>query len=220
MHHSTKRRIMLGMTTGGVLMTGLSMSTAYADTTTSATGATIDSPGIGSGNLIQIPVNAPINVCGNQIDVIGLLNTNHGDSCANNAGDAPTALGGSSDSPGIGSGNVVQIPVNAPVNVCGNQVDVIGILDSVGHNACVNHGEPGNRTPAPTGCGCPPHPAYSSANHSAPGNSIESSKGDESTPEPSGLLGNTGSRAFAEPLAASLIDSGAPLLSRLPIGSL
>ena len=88
MHFSTKRRVVLGMTTGGLLMTGLGMASAHADTT--ATGETSHSPGIGSGNLIQLPVNAPINVCGNQIDVIGILDSVTGNSCENNGGSTPT----------------------------------------------------------------------------------------------------------------------------------
>jgi small secreted domain DUF320 len=41
-------------------------------------------------------------------------------------------------SPGVLSGNVVQVPVHVPVNVCGNTVDVIGLLNPAFGNACVN----------------------------------------------------------------------------------
>ncbi|MFH9858349.1 chaplin ChpG [Streptomyces sp. NPDC017202] len=41
-------------------------------------------------------------------------------------------------SPGVLSGNVVQLPVHIPVNVCGNTVDVIGLLNPAFGNACVN----------------------------------------------------------------------------------
>src|SRR5579883_2900332 len=92
MHFSTKRRVVLGMTTGGLLMTGLGMASAHADTT--ATGETSHSPGIGSGNLIQLPVNAPINVCGNQIDVIGILDSVTGNSCSNDGGSAAVIRAG------------------------------------------------------------------------------------------------------------------------------
>ncbi|MEV5983588.1 chaplin [Streptomyces sp. NPDC052051] len=60
----------------------------YADSL--AEGATNDSPGVASGNTIQIPVNIPINACGNSVDVIGLLNPTFGNSCANDA-DTPEA---------------------------------------------------------------------------------------------------------------------------------
>jgi hypothetical protein len=43
-------------------------------------------------------------------------------------------------SPGVLSGNVIQIPVNIPVNLCGNTIDVVGILNPAFGNTCVNAG--------------------------------------------------------------------------------
>ncbi|MEH1776822.1 MAG: chaplin [Nostoc sp.] len=43
----------------------------------------IGSPGVISGNVIQVPVHVPINVCGNTINVIGLLNPAFGNTCVN-----------------------------------------------------------------------------------------------------------------------------------------
>ncbi|MEU6345600.1 chaplin [Streptomyces sp. NPDC088732] len=48
-----------------------------------AGGAAVGSPGVLSGNVIQVPVNIPVNVCGNTIDVIGLLNPAIGNVCFN-----------------------------------------------------------------------------------------------------------------------------------------
>ncbi|MFJ9039967.1 chaplin [Streptomyces sp. NPDC102406] len=48
-----------------------------------ATGVAQNSPGVLSGDNIQIPVHVPVNVCGNSIDVIGLLNPAFGNSCEN-----------------------------------------------------------------------------------------------------------------------------------------
>ncbi|MBO1416567.1 chaplin [Streptomyces sp. FH025] len=48
-----------------------------------ANGAAIGSPGILSGNLIQVPINLEANVCGNSIDIIGLLNPAFGNICIN-----------------------------------------------------------------------------------------------------------------------------------------
>lgn len=42
------------------------------------------------------------------------------------------------NSPGVLSGNVVQIPVKVPINVCGNSVSVIGALNPAAGNTCVN----------------------------------------------------------------------------------
>jgi hypothetical protein len=48
-----------------------------------AQGAAIGSPGVLSGNVIQVPVHIPVNVCGNTINVIGLLNPAIGNTCIN-----------------------------------------------------------------------------------------------------------------------------------------
>jgi hypothetical protein len=49
----------------------------------SAQGAAVGSPGVGSGNLIQVPVHVPVNACGNTVNVVGLLNPAFGNTCVN-----------------------------------------------------------------------------------------------------------------------------------------
>lgn len=65
----------------GALMTVGLASPAFADA--GAEGAAIGSPGVLSGNLVQVPVHIPLNVCGNTVDVIGLLNPAFGNTCVN-----------------------------------------------------------------------------------------------------------------------------------------
>ncbi|MEU3350700.1 chaplin [Streptomyces sp. NPDC037389] len=48
-----------------------------------ASGVAKGSPGVISGNVIQIPIQVPINLCGNTIDIIGLLNPTFGNTCIN-----------------------------------------------------------------------------------------------------------------------------------------
>ncbi|GHC75912.1 chaplin [Streptomyces flavofungini] len=48
-----------------------------------AHGAATNSPGVISGNAVQVPVHVPVNVCGNSINVIGLLNPAFGNTCVN-----------------------------------------------------------------------------------------------------------------------------------------
>ncbi|MGA5823123.1 chaplin [Kitasatospora sp. NPDC094028] len=55
--------------------------TAAADAT--ATGAAIGSPGVLSGNVIQVPIHIPINICGNTVNVLGALNPAIGNTCIN-----------------------------------------------------------------------------------------------------------------------------------------
>jgi small secreted domain DUF320 len=50
-----------------------------------------------------------------------------------------SAEGSAAASPGVLSGNVVQVPVHIPVNVCGSTVDVIGLLNPAAGDACVDH---------------------------------------------------------------------------------
>ncbi|WAU86183.1 chaplin [Streptomyces sp. Qhu-G9] len=54
---------------------------AFADA--EADGAAVGSPGVLSGNVVQVPVHIPVNVCGNSINVIGLLNPAFGNKCVN-----------------------------------------------------------------------------------------------------------------------------------------
>ncbi|WLQ39797.1 chaplin family protein [Streptomyces laculatispora] len=133
----------------------LTASGGYAFADASADGAAVGSPGVGSGNAVQVPVHVPVNLCGNTVNVIGLLNPAFGNECENaddgsDTGDAQgaSANGVAANSPGVLSGNLIQAPVDVPVNVCGNTVDVIGALNPAFGNECEN-GEGGNETPKP-----------------------------------------------------------------------
>ncbi|MFC8870833.1 chaplin [Streptomyces sp. NPDC057148] len=64
---------------GAVVLSGTGLAMADAG----AQGAAIGSPGVLSGNIVQVPVNVPVNVCGNTINVIGLLNPAFGNACEN-----------------------------------------------------------------------------------------------------------------------------------------
>ncbi len=59
---------------------GAQAATAGA-ASTGAQGAAVGSPGIVSGNVIQVPIQVPVNVCGNSINVVGLLNPAFGNKC-------------------------------------------------------------------------------------------------------------------------------------------
>ncbi|OEU96833.1 chaplin [Streptomyces oceani] len=52
--------------------------------------------------------------------------------------DGASAKGKAAGSPGIVSGNVIQAPVNLDANVCGNTVNVIGLLNPANGNVCAN----------------------------------------------------------------------------------
>ncbi|MFB6441258.1 chaplin [Streptomyces sp. NPDC056411] len=56
-------------------------ATASADS--HARGAAVRSPGILSGNNVQVPINIPVNVCGNTVNVLALKNPAIGNRCLN-----------------------------------------------------------------------------------------------------------------------------------------
>ena len=63
----------------GALMAGAGVASADA----SAAGAAHNSPGVLSGNLVQVPIHVPVNLCGDSVNVIGALNPAFGNGCAN-----------------------------------------------------------------------------------------------------------------------------------------
>ncbi|WP_042390485.1 chaplin [Streptacidiphilus melanogenes] len=69
----------LGAAAAAVTLVGAGI--ASADST--ANGIASNSPGFLSGNLVQVPVHIPVNVCGNTVNVIGLLNPAFGNTCVN-----------------------------------------------------------------------------------------------------------------------------------------
>ncbi|MFB7217210.1 chaplin [Streptomyces sp. NPDC056227] len=134
----------------------LTAAGGYAFADASADGASANSPGVGSGNAVQVPVHVPVNLCGNTVNVVGLLNPAVGNECENTdsgRGDDGTrgasAEGSASDSPGVLSGNLIQAPVDIPVNACGNSVDVVGALNPASGNGCAN-GDRSSTTEPPT----------------------------------------------------------------------
>ncbi|MGW0333624.1 chaplin [Streptomyces sp. NPDC003011] len=171
MRQVTRKGLMtVAAATGVIAATG---GAAHAGS--GAIGSSAGSPGVLSGNTVQAPVHAPVNVCGNTVDVVGVLNPAMGNTCVNTGvrsgggssgghGDSggyggqdgsggQGASGGShagghtGGSPGVGSGNHVEVPVDAPVNVCGNSVDIIGVGNPSTAGDCANGGGHGGGHP-------------------------------------------------------------------------
>ena len=42
-------------------------------------------------------------------------------------------------SPGVLSGNVIQVPIHIPINLCGNTINIVGLLNPAFGNTCINH---------------------------------------------------------------------------------
>jgi hypothetical protein len=181
-----------GATTGG--------STGGA----SATGSSVGSPGILSGNTVQVPVDVPVNVCGDTVNVVGVANSAHGNHCHNagrSATGGSTATGSSVGSPGIGSGNTIQLPISIPVNLCGDSVNVVGVGNGAEGNSCANN------TPAPPTTPTPPPtttPGTWVAPHTAP------TEVGSVVPAAAGMLAHTGADGLMlAPIGAALMGGGA-----------
>ncbi|MBV2154564.1 chaplin [Kitasatospora sp. SUK 42] len=76
-----KKAAVLSLATTGLVLGASGGAFASAG----AEGVAANSPGVASGNNIQIPVHLPVNVCGNTINVlIAALNPAFGNTCVNN----------------------------------------------------------------------------------------------------------------------------------------
>ncbi|MFE7126587.1 chaplin family protein [Streptomyces sp. NPDC057617] len=175
MRQVTRKGLITVAAAGGVLALG--GGHAHADS--GAEGTAAKSPGVLSGNNVQVPVHVPVNVCGNTANVVGALNPAFGNGCANAGGTSPGgsgahgggphppqdsgshpggsqqggshpggshttpaggshAEGGSANSPGVGSGNTIEVPIEIPVNACGNSITIGGLLNPAMGNTCAN----------------------------------------------------------------------------------
>lgn len=177
MRQVTRKGLMTVAAASGVIAAAGGI--AHADS--GAQGVAKGSPGVLSGNSLQAPVHAPVNVCGNTVDAVGVLNPSVGNSCAHHGGSPSSGHGGAqadghtTDSPGVASGNRIEAPVHVPVNVCGNSVNVIGLGNVALGNDCASGGsgeqeapglpgEPGEAEPGP-----PSTPGEATPGGSAPG---------------------------------------------------
>lgn len=167
MRQVTRKGLITMAAAGGAL----ALSGGYAHADAGASGEATNSPGVLSGNSVQIPVHVPVNVCGNSVDVVALLNPAFGNTCGNGSqGDSPgkhvsgshvsgdltqasrpgrgkhrapigggaTAQGAATGSPGVLSGNNIQVPIDIPVNACGNSITIGGLLNPTFGNDCEN----------------------------------------------------------------------------------
>ena len=73
----------------GLALTSVAAATAVAGTAgvaaadSGAKGVAAHSPGVLSGNVIQVPIHIPINLCGNTVNGLALLNPAFGNACLN-----------------------------------------------------------------------------------------------------------------------------------------
>ncbi|MER7518901.1 chaplin [Streptomyces sp. NPDC126499] len=79
--NNLKKAAALTMVAGGIVAAGAGVASAHGGA--HAHGQALNSPGVVSGNLVQVPVHVPVNVSGNTVNVIGLLNPAFGNTAVN-----------------------------------------------------------------------------------------------------------------------------------------
>ncbi|MFD8216539.1 chaplin [Streptomyces sp. NPDC059340] len=76
-------RIAKGLALTSIAAAAVAGTAGIAAADSGATGSAAQSPGVLSGNVLQVPIHVPVNVCGNTVNVVGLLNPAFGNTCAN-----------------------------------------------------------------------------------------------------------------------------------------
>ncbi|MDJ0381594.1 chaplin [Streptomyces sp. G-G2] len=204
----TGRKTLITMAAaGGMLALGGGYAHADAGAGAGASGHAADSPGLLSGNALQAPVDAPANLCGNTVTVVGALNPAFGNHCGNTSGH-PSGHQGQThpdeprDSDGGHGGN--------PGTPGGHGGDHGGNPGTPGGHGG-NSGTPGGNSATPGGNPGTP---------GTPGTGTGTPVGYPGTPSGSGTGGElaaTGSDGFAGaavPLAGGMLLAGALLYRR------
>ncbi|MGW0823607.1 chaplin [Streptomyces sp. NPDC002845] len=76
-------RIAKGLALASVAATAMAGTAGVAAADSGAAATAGDSPGALSANVVQGPVHVPVGVCGNTVNVGGLLNPAFGNACVN-----------------------------------------------------------------------------------------------------------------------------------------
>lgn len=71
---SLKKAAAVTMIAGGIIAAGAGAASATGHGGAGAHGTAVGSPGVASGNAVQAPVHVPVDVVGNTVNVVGLLN--------------------------------------------------------------------------------------------------------------------------------------------------
>jgi hypothetical protein len=112
-----RRTLQVGLISTGFVLVGAAAS--HADTTVN--------DGFLNGNAVVVPIQLPINVCGNALAVFDDASAScEGGAVAGNNHGANYRRGGTTINKGALNGNTIAVPIQAPINVSGNAV---GLFD-------------------------------------------------------------------------------------------
>ncbi|MFB9803572.1 chaplin family protein, partial [Streptomonospora salina] len=107
-------------------LVGAAPATAFAEPESDGSG------GIASGNQVNVPADVKAELCGNALSVLGISKAD----CTRVAEVLYASSDEGQDSPqtdgsgGIASGNQINIPVDAALDVCGNSAAIGGVAES------------------------------------------------------------------------------------------
>src|SRR5947209_2521974 len=138
-----RKSLKVGVLSAGFLLIGGAAAHA-ADTSNNF--------GIGSGNQVAVPVEAPVTVSGNAIGLLGgaSASSSNGGSASGMITPNVGGTGGTSDNFGVGTGNQLLVPVQVPIDICGNAIGALGTAGA----SCGGSGDTGGRgTGTGTGTG-------------------------------------------------------------------
>lgn len=76
-------RMRIASTVAALAVAGVLAGAGGAVADSGAEAAAVGSPGVLSGNVIQVPLHVPLNLCGNSLGVVSLLNPAVGNACLN-----------------------------------------------------------------------------------------------------------------------------------------
>jgi len=93
-----------------------------------------DNNGILNGNQLYAPISLPVNLAGNSVAVLGSANSHA--VAVNESGHDDGFLQSTGDNNGILNGNQFAVPINVPINVCGNALGILGSANTAA--ACMN----------------------------------------------------------------------------------
>jgi hypothetical protein len=148
------KTLKVGVLSAGFLLVG---TAAHAADNFTSTG----NVGLGNGNQVKALIQAPIDVCGNAISVLGTANAwckGGAHAVLHDAGDTNLT---STGNVGLLNGNQVDLVAQVPVNVCGNAIAVLGSGSAGcegGASAVIEQpGRDGGPTPSPYGHKPPMH---------------------------------------------------------------
>ena len=133
MHGFVKKGLLLSLAAGSMMVGGAGAAAA-ADSAT-AEGAAADSPGLGGGNVGQVPADVPVQVCGDAGNALGALDNALQNRCTT-WDNSSTIRGAAVGDPGAVSGDVLGTALNTPVQGCGLTGTVAGVDSLVAGNSC------------------------------------------------------------------------------------